>query len=144
MKRKAIAIIAVLLLAPLSACGGSAGAGAESATSSSVTAKCLDVDADAQQAIADGATYGTLTPVAAKAVKAPARSDAYLVAMKFNDGNGEMTGVWMTSGLTATDVGPLLSVDGAAHQFTNWPNTINGETLNIEEPGVADAKACLS
>jgi hypothetical protein len=64
--------------------------------------------------------------------------------MKFNDGNGEMTGVWMTSGVTAADVSPLMSVDGYAHQFTNWPNTINGETLNAEEPGVADAKACLS
>ncbi|MCI1831794.1 MAG: hypothetical protein LKI77_02450 [Bifidobacterium sp.] len=144
MKRKAIAIITALLLAPLSACGGSASTGAASTASSSATAKCLDVDADAQKTITDGAKSGTLTPVAAKAVKAPARSNAYIVAMKFNDGNGEMTGVWMTSGLTAADVSPLMSVDGYAHQFTNWPNTINGETLNAEEPGVSDAKSCLN
>lgn len=145
MKRTTMAMITVMLLTALSACGGSAGTDAQSAApSSSAPVKCLDVDADAQRAIADGAKSGTLTPVAAKAVRAPQRSNAYIVAMKFNDGNGEMTGVWMTSGLSAADVGLLMSVDGYAHQFTNWPNTVNGETLNVQEPGVSDAKSCLT
>lgn len=94
-------------------------------------------------AIAEGANATTITPVAAAAVDSKSFNDAYIVAMSFNVAGGDtQTGVWAVASLTPPGA-PILAVDGFAHQFTDWPNEVNGEELNVNEDGVTEAKACL-
>ena len=133
MKTLPLVVVLVLVLA-----GCSAGKPA-------APADCLDVPADVQQTIAEGANETTITPVAASAVKSPTEDGLYLVAMSFTlpDTEDPQTGVWATHGLDAASAGPIYAVDGFAHEFTVWPNTVNGHDLSVTEPGADEAKACL-
>lgn len=128
-----LALGSVLLLAvTLSACSASGGDGRT----------CESPPADLLQQIADGASGSAIAPGAAAAVKSEAFDNAYIVAMRFTaaDVDGEV-GAWAVTSLDAPT--SVLSVDGMAHQFTSWPNQINGESLSVTEDGVTEAIACL-
>jgi hypothetical protein len=107
--------------------------------------ECLAATPKLAATIAQGANKTPITPTGRiAAVKSPDFKDAYLVAMEFDaPGGASEIGVWATPNLTGGD-GPILAIDGFAHQFTVWPNQMNGEKFSITEPGAADAVACLN
>jgi hypothetical protein len=124
---------AVLLLITLTGCSSSKGDGRD----------CYPVDPALMAAIAEGANDVPITPVDAAAVKSETFDNAYIVAMSFNaPGGGEEVGVWAVATLEPP-YAPILAVDGFAHEFTDYPNEINGNKLNVTEDGVTEAKACL-
>ena len=137
-RRRATIAAAIVLLLTLAGCSSSKGDGRE----------CYDVSAELMAAIADGANDIPITPVDAAAVKSEHFDDAYIVAMSFTaPGGGEEVGVWAVATLEPP-YGPILAVDGFAHEFTVWPHEINGDEINGDEldateDGVTEAKACL-
>lgn len=141
MKRAGAFLAAAAATLLLEGCSGGT-----PAASPSPTQACETVSAELMQQIADGASGVTITPKKAAAVKVddfPVFGTAHLVAMRFSaPGGGDETGVWAVTDLTAGS-GSTMAVDGFAHQFTHWPNTVGGQTLSVATPGAANAKACL-
>jgi hypothetical protein len=139
MRRATLAglMAAALTLPALSACGGSGEPEAPAA-------ECLTPAPEVAEAIAEGANATAITPTGSAAVRAPDRADAYLVAMTFTVAgvDEDQTGVWMVASIEGNPA-PIAAVDGFAQEFTDWPDTINGEELAVTEAGADDAKACL-
>lgn len=138
------AIAATILLLSLTGCSSSSGAGTP-VDPAEPDRECLDVPADVQQTIAEGANETTITPVDAAAVTSLEEDGIYVVAMSFTAPGVEdpEVGVWMTHGLDLVSAGPIYAVDGFAHEFTVWPHTVNDHELSVNEDGVDEAKACL-
>lgn len=140
VSRVVLASVSLALL--LSACGG----GDETATSSSSSAKptgCEEVSSALGEAIAEGGT-GELTWERGAAVKSPDHEGAYYVAGVVSDGAGnEVTGIWATTSMTAGE-GIILSVDGFADRFTNWPKSDEKTgSMSVADDGAKSAKDCL-
>lgn len=133
--------VAVVVLAlSLSACGGSDEP--SEAASSSRPAGCEEVSPELGEAIAEGGT-ADLVWVRGQAVESPDHEGAFYVAGVVNDGEGEVTGVWGTSSLTAGE-GVILSVDGFADEFTNWPKSDEKTgSMSVADDGAKSAKDCL-
>lgn len=137
MRLTTCAVIVGLALI-LSACG-SAPAGQTGG------ADCAKVAAEVADTITEGANGTPITPTGKLgAVKSPEMKDAYIVAMEFTVGGGSdpEVGVWSLPNVDGS--GPVFAVDAFAAQFTDWPNEIDGHEFSVTEPGVDDAKACLS
>ena len=129
------AAAAVLLLLALTGCSGARGGDDR---------ECYDVTPELMAAIAEGANEIPITPIDAAAVKSENFDDAYIVAMSFTVAGVDdpQVGVWAVATLEPP-YAPFLAVDGFAHEFTVWPNEINGDELTVTEDGVTEAKACL-
>jgi hypothetical protein len=129
-------------------------AGCSSADAEAEGGGCLDVDDALMAAIAEGANTMPLEPVDAAAVKVDGFTDvhgdgSYVVAMEFaSEGNiedgGTEIGTWAVASLDAADAPPILAVDPLADLFTDWPSEVDGVKFTGDEPGVADAAACLT
>lgn len=147
IKRIVGAALGVAALIGMAACGTETTATSESnenTTTAAVT--CQDVDLKAAQIVGTGGEPGDFTAIKAVAAKAPDRKNAWLMAIRFtpSDGGDPVDGVWLTSGVTETEVSPIMAVDGQAQQFSHWPSSINGEKLAITEPGAQQVKDCLA
>lgn len=137
--RTLLCAAAAATLLALTACSS-----APDAPTDNTALECLAPDPSVAERIAEGASGAAITPTASAAVKAPDMKDAYLVAVTFTtEGlDGDDTGVWAVTDIEGGSTS-VLAVDGTAHSFTTWPNTIGGETLNTTEPGAAESIACL-
>lgn len=123
MNRTSAAAAALLALATLAACGGK-------------PEGCVDVGRDVAQAIVDGATGDlSLYVNSGKAIRAA--SGVYYVAYKVAAG-GDAQAVWVMSEVNPPQ-GPIMSADGFAANFTNWPQM---EGANGSQ-SMRDATACL-
>lgn len=148
IKRIVAAALGVAALIGLAACGTESTATSESTEGKTTTAAvtCQDVDLKAAQIVGTGGEPGDFTAIKAVAAKALDRKNAWLMAIRFapSDGGEPVDGVWLTSGVTETEVSPIMAVDGQAQQFSHWPSSINGEKLSITEPGAQQVKDCLA
>lgn len=150
MTKSAAAAMGVLLLA---SCGG--GDDEEAAGTSSSTSEespeptltttvppkeCEEITDTFAEAILEGAPEGAtpLKYVEGAAYPSPSGSGVYYVAIRFDDGQGEETGIW---GATNLDTGPFRAVDGFAQEFTQWPTE---DGMSIATPGAAESQSCLS
>lgn len=103
------------------------------------SADCLDVSMRAMKDIASG----EWVPIRGAAVVGPDFADTmYLVAIEFETGGGRDVGVWATPDLR--NPGPIMSVDGMAASFSNWPQGTAAEPLDATVTGVDEAKDCLA
>lgn len=136
----------VLLVAGCGEGGTAGGEDKETTTAASTSAEaaaepegCEEVTKDFGEAILDGTPEGAtpLKYVDGAAFAAPSGSGVYYVAIRFDDGQGEETGVWAATNLKS---GPFRSVDGLAKEFTQWPAE---EGIDVTAPGVSEAKDCL-
>ncbi|MFW6598131.1 hypothetical protein ACQBAU_16255 [Propionibacteriaceae bacterium Y2011] len=109
--------------------------------------ECLEVTDEFAVTILDGAPDGTAKEagyklIKAAAVKSPDHKEVYVVAIRFDAPGGDpVTGVWATTSLTT---GPILSVDGFAKNFTQWPDGTKQSGITGVEPYVQAAKGCVA
>lgn len=131
MRKTGLAVLAIAGLA-LTGCGGS-----ESAVSD---VECLPVESSMLEAIAEGASGDPIEPIKGTATK---DGELYVIAMSFNDGHEDLTGLWASGSLTAGE-SVIGSADGIANQFTNWPDA-KGSPWQVSSADKVseDAKKCL-
>lgn len=141
-------VLVWVLLMLVTGCGESDSDGPQATADSNTTqeADCEDVSSELIAAIADGEQEGAgMEPVDAAAWRSPDYEQVWFVSMEFS-GSGivdSVRGVWATNSLDAGE-GIIMSVDGFAHEFTNWPDAATTDAAITEtDPGVAKAKACL-
>ena len=126
--------------APLVLVAGLALAGCSSAESETVGADCLPVDDAMLQAIADGTSGDPMKPIQGAAAK---DGELYVIAMKFNEGHDDLTGLWASGSLTAGE-SVIGAADGIAKEFTDWPDA-KGSPWQVSSADKVseDAKKCL-
>lgn len=126
--------------APLILIAGLALAGCSSAESEAVGADCLPVDDAMLQAIADGTSGDPMKPIQGAAAK---DGELYVVAMKFNEGHEDLTGLWASGSLTAGE-SVIGAADGIAKEFTDWPDAKGSpwQVSSADDVSV-NAKKCL-
>lgn len=133
----------------MGACGASPAdtqTGSQPKQSTAADITCQDVDLAAADIVGTGGEPGDFKASKAVAAKAPDRGNAWLMAIEFtpSDGGDPVDGVFMTSGVTAADVAPIMAVDGYAQQFSHWPSSFQGEKLSISETGAQQVLDCLA
>lgn len=116
---------------------------ASSTAPASDSRECIEVPAAVMSAIAEGANAYPITPIAAAGVRSESFDDATVIAMSFTAPDGkEATGAWAIGG-TVEQPGAALAVDAIAQAVTDWPAEANGQKLDVNEDGVAEAQTCL-
>lgn len=120
----------------LAGCGGQADATA--------AVDCLTVPHEVVKAIGDGAPEGSGFVAQRAAAVLGTGNEIYFVAMRF-DANGEtdMTGVWATTSIGVGEASSVISVDGFAKQFTNWPDAEVAFEVSPAHPSAEEAAGCL-
>lgn len=153
-KTRAVSILAAVLTLGLVACGGESPEGEAarearidealggSAPESKPDVQCLDVPKALLQGIASGADNATMEPVSGAAVKSDDYSEVYMIAMEFNGLGSPERGVWASNSLEAGG-GLIMSVDGIAQEFTDWPNGAANSPMSIADHGAKEALECL-
>lgn len=96
------------------------------------------------KAIAKGSSGVEVQAGDVAAVKSDDFKEVYFIAMRFAaDGGGDEVGVWASNSLRPGG-GVLMSVDGYAKQFTDWPDASKTDAaINSADPAVEAAKSCL-
>lgn len=124
----------------LTACGGGSTVGDEGAAG----VDCLDVRPAVGKAIAKGASGVKIQPGDVAAIRSPDFDEVYFIAMRFGaDGGEDAVGVWASNSLTPGG-GLMMSVDGYAKQFTEWPDASKTDAaISGADPSIKDAKSCL-
>lgn len=140
--RPALALSAAVLA--MGGCSAASVASAPPVASAVVTPACLPADA-LGKAILTGTQSGTgASFVGASAFKSPDFTKVYFVAVKFSaPGVGDQVGVWASSSLEAGG-GSIMSVDGIAKGFTDWPDASRTAAgIGADDPSVTAAKDCV-
>ena len=131
--KRALALVALLLLA---GCGGAVSPAATATKAATSTATrtpaataanvCLPVEQALAVKILDGVPNGTAAERGFSVVKVAAvksESGDYFVGVRFTHPEGEDVGVWQTRALDGS--APIGSVDAYAKSYTQWPDTGN-------------------
>lgn len=130
--KKTFAVLSALALASVALVGCS--------SESAPAADCLTVEDSMLQAIADGTSGNPIKPIKGAAAK---DGELYVIAMSFNEGHEDLTGLW-ASGSLEPGGSVIGAADGIAKEFTNWPDA-KGSPWQVSSADKVseDAKKCL-
>lgn len=128
------------IVATLSALAFSAVALTGCSSEPAASADCLTVDDAMLQTIADGTSGNPIKPIKGAAAK---DGELYVIAMSFNEGHEDLTGLW-ASGSLEPGGSVIGAADGIAKEFTNWPDA-KGSPWQVSSADKVseDAKKCL-
>ena len=118
---------------------------ARATTTTAKSTRCLEVPADKVEGIATGLKGGT-TLRSAQAVKSKDYEKVWIISAEI-EGPGvegdDQIGTWASNGLTASE-GLILSIDGFAKQFSDWPDGSKSKAgFSQIDDGVKQSRECV-
>ena len=116
--------------------------GKDSGSGSKSDPNCLPVSMKMLRAIASGGDNAKLKPIAGAAYRSDDFEKVYMIAMRFNGLGSTEEGVWASNSLKPGG-GLIMSVDGMAEEFTQWPNGTADSPMSIADHGAHEALDCL-